>query len=262
MTQPRSSAVLSALALCALLAFAGFVALGIWQVERRAWKLDLIARIDQRVHAPAVAPPAADQWPKVNAADDAYRRVRATGTFLHDRETLVQATTELGGGYWVLTPLRIADGSILLVNRGFVPPEARDRSTRGAADGEDESTVTGLLRMTEPGGSFLRHNDPAADRWYSRDVQAIAAARGLRGVAPYFVDAEAAAPVRSSAGAANAPRTWPVGGLTVISFPNNHLVYAFTWFALALMVAAAAWYVGRDERRVRGARIGEDAGHD
>lgn len=261
MTQPRSSAVLSALALCALLAFAGFVALGIWQVERRAWKLDLIARIDQRVHAPAVAPPAGDQWPKVNATDDAYRRVRATGTFLHDRETLVQATTELGGGYWVLTPLRMADGSLLLINRGFVPPEARDRAARGAVDAEGESTVTGLLRITEPGGSFLQRNDPAADRWYSRDVQAIAAARGLNSVAPYFVDAEAAA-VLAGAATANVPRTWPAGGLTVISFPNNHLVYAFTWFALALMVAAAAWYVGRDERRVRQGRMHEDTGHD
>ncbi|MDM0104483.1 SURF1 family protein [Variovorax sp. J22R24] len=261
MTQPRSSAFLTALALCALLAFAGFVALGFWQVERRAWKLDLIARIDERVHAPAVAPPAADQWAKVNAADDAYRRVRAAGTFLHDLETLVQATTELGGGYWVLTPLRMADGSTLLVNRGFVPPEARDRAARRAMDAEGESSVTGLLRITEPGGSFLRRNDPAADRWYSRDVQAIATARGLSRVAPYFVDAEAA-PSHAGASAANAPRTWPVGGLTVIRFPNNHLAYAFTWFALALMVAAAAWYVGRDERRVRQMRMGEDTGHD
>jgi surfeit locus 1 family protein len=187
--------------------------------------------------------------------------VRATGTFLHDRETLVQATTELGGGYWVLTPLRMADGSLLLINRGFVPPEARDRAARGAVDAEGESTVTGLLRITEPGGSFLQRNDPAADRWYSRDVQAIAAARGLNSVAPYFVDAEAAA-VLAGAATANVPRTWPAGGLTVISFPNNHLVYAFTWFALALMVAAAAWYVGRDERRVRQGRMHEDTGHD
>jgi surfeit locus 1 family protein len=260
LSQPRSSAVLVALALCALLAFAGFVALGTWQVERRAWKLDLVARVDQRVHASPVPPPAADQWPKVNAADDAYRRVRTTGIFLHDRETLVQATTELGAGYWVLTPLRTTDGSVLLVNRGFVPPEARERAARHDTETEGESTVTGLLRITEPGGSFLRHNDPAADRWYSRDVQAIATARGLDGVAPYFVDAEAQ-PQRADAAKPDAPRAWPVGGLTVISFPNNHLVYAFTWFALALMVVAAAGYVARDERRQRQGRIDEDDAH-
>ena len=44
--------------------------------------------------------------------------------------------------------------------------------------------------MTEPGGGFLRRNDPAAGRWHSRDVRAIAAARGLDEVAPYFIDAE------------------------------------------------------------------------
>jgi len=254
LTQPRSSAFLVALALCAFGAFAGFMALGIWQMERRVWKLDLIARVERRVHAAPVAPPTADQWPTVNAADDAYRRVRASGTFLHDRETLVQATTELGAGYWVLTPLRISNGSIVLVNRGFAPPEARDRAARRGSESEGETVVTGLLRISEPGGSFLRHNDPVADRWYSRDVQAIATARGLTGVAPYFVDAEGTSN-RPQAPNPDVKHSWPVGGLTVISFPNNHLVYAFTWFTLALMVAAAAGYVARDERRQRQARI-------
>ena len=100
-----------ALALCALAAFAGFFALGTWQLERRAWKLDLIERVDQRVHAPAGDAPGPGQWPRVNRADDEYRHVRASGRFLHDRETLVQATTELGSGYWVLTPLRMATRS-------------------------------------------------------------------------------------------------------------------------------------------------------
>lgn len=259
---PRSAPVLVALALCAALMFAGFVALGVWQLERRAWKLDLIERVDQRVHAPAVIAPSPDEWPQVNVAADEYRRVTATGTFLHDRETLVQATTALGGGYWVLTPLRAADGSVLLVNRGFVPPESRDRATRSANEPTGETTVVGLLRMSEPGGSFMRKNDPAANRWYSRDVQAIATARGLTLVAPYFVDAEPA----QRAGAASAGNgNQPVGGLTVIEFPNSHLTYAVTWFALALMIACAAWYVGRDELRLRRnpmARTNEDAIHD
>lgn len=230
------------------LAFAGFVALGTWQVQRRTWKLDLIARVEQRVHAPAVAAPGPAEWPRVNAANDEYRRVRASGVFLDDRETLVQAVTELGGGFWVLTPLRMADGTVVLVNRGFITPERRDRAARGG--GQDGSaatiTVTGLLRMTEPGGGFLQHNDPANNRWFSRDVQAIAAARGLSDTAPYFIDADAAAP--ASGGSV---RTWPVGGLTTITFPNNHLVYALTWYGLALMMAGAAWYVVRSERRLR-----------
>lgn len=240
----RSTTARVALAVCAVLAFAGFVALGTWQVERRAWKLDLIARVDQRVHAPAATAPGRTEWPTVNAANDEYRHVRLAGTFLHDKETLVQASTRLGAGFWVLTPLRnSADGTVVLVNRGFVPPEAQKREARAAAEPQGETTVAGLLRLTEPKGGFLRKNDPAGDRWFSRDVQAIAAARDLADVAPYFVDAEAAP---ASANANDTP-SWPAGGLTVISFPNSHLVYALTWYGLALMVLIAAWFVRRSE---------------
>lgn len=241
----RSTAARVIFMVCAALAFAGFVVLGNWQVERRAWKLDLIARVEQRVHAPATEAPGRDRWPQINAAADEYRHLRVTGTFLHDRETLVQASTRLGAGFWVLTPLQAADGTTVLVNRGFVPPEARERSSRTATEPKGETAVTGLLRITEPKGGFLRKNDPTTDRWFSRDVQAIAAARGLGNAAPYFVDAEA---TPSAPGAAPA---WPAGGLTVIAFPNSHLVYAITWYGLALMVAGATWFVWRDDRRRR-----------
>ena len=237
-----------AIALAGALLFSLFVALGTWQVERRGWKLALIDRVEQRVHAPATDAPEPDRWPRVNAADDEYRHVRLAGTFLHERETLVQASTVLGAGHWVLTPLQTAQGSVVLVNRGFVPPERRDRAARAGNAPAGEVEITGLLRMTEPGGGFLRRNDPAADRWFSRDVQAIAAARGLAEVAPFFIDEDAPAP--QSMNAAAEPR-WPAAGLTVIAFHNNHLVYALTWYALALMVAGAAWLVVRTERRQR-----------
>lgn len=245
---PRSAAALAALAFLALVVFSGFVALGTWQVERRAWKLDLIERVAQRIHAAPVDAPAQAAWPQVDASRDEYRRVRLTGTFLHDRETLVQASTAIGTGFWVLTPLRVADGSLVMVNRGFVPPEQRDPASRGGVP-ISTVTVTGFLRMSERDGFFPRRNDPAADRWFSRELPAIAAARGLGAVAPYFVDADA-----------GPPGAWPVGGLTVIAFPNSHFVYAVTWYGLALMVALAAGYVARDERRLRCRHIG-DNGH-
>jgi surfeit locus 1 family protein len=241
---PRTRLRLVVLALFATLAFAAFAALGTWQLVRLQWKLALIDRVTQRVHAPPVPAPAAPQWPQVSAETDEYRHVRVSGMFLYDRTARVQASTVLGSGYWLLTPLRGEDGSIVLVNRGFVPA---DSSPKAGAARPDEATagqvssVTGLLRMSEPGGGFLRKNDPAADRWYSRDVQAIAQARGLSHVAPYFVDADRAdtpaAPGR------------PVGGLTVVAFHNNHLIYALTWYALALMVAGAAFWMVREEKR-------------
>jgi surfeit locus 1 family protein len=245
---PRSAAALAALAFLAFAVFCGFVALGTWQVERRAWKLDLIERVDARAHAAPVDAPSPAAWPQVDAARDEYRRVRLSGTFLHDRETLVMASTVVGTGFWVLTPLRAADGSLVMINRGFVPPEQRDPASRGGVP-TGPVTVTGFLRMSERNGFFPRRNDPAANRWFSRELPAIAAARGLGTVAPYFVDADA-----------GPPGTWPVGGLTVIAFPNSHFVYAVTWYGLALMVALAAGYVARDERRLRRRHIG-DNGH-
>lgn len=241
--RPLSPAWLAILGIFAAAAIAGLVALGNWQIERRAWKLGLIAQVAERIHAPPVAAPAPADWPALSKATGEYRRIRASGTFLDDKQTLVQAVTELGGGYWVVTPLRMADGSTVLVNRGFVAEPFRGLV---APAGGATSEVVGLLRMSEPGTGFLRHNDAAHDQWFSRDVPAIAARRRLDHVAPYFIDAEAVPP---PAGAD--PKAWPVGGLTVTVFVNNHLGYALTWYGLAIMVAAAAAYVGREEYRKR-----------
>lgn len=238
---PRSLSSLAVISLVALLGIAGLMWLGIWQIERRAWKLDLISRVESRVHATPIAAPGPADWPSINANDDEYRRVTVSGHFLHDRETLVMAVTDDGSGYWVLTPLKTATGFEVLVNRGFVPTDKRERETRAAGEVDGNVTVTGLLRMTEPKGAFLRANDISADRWYSRDVDAIAIKRGLDNYAPYFIDADATPN----------PGGYPVGGLTVIQFPNNHLVYALTWFALALMLAGAFVRFLREEMRLR-----------
>nr|GAJ32344.1 SURF1-like protein [Bradyrhizobium sp. DOA9] len=215
------------LTVLSLVAFAVLIALGVWQIERRAWKLALIDRVEQRVHAPAQPIPPPTSWPAVSAASDEYRHVSLSGRFLHDSETLVQAVTEEGPGYWVLTPLQRDDGTLVLINRGFVPSERRDASTRRNGNPQRRVEITGLLRITEPRGGFLRTNVPQHNRWYSRDVAAIAAARGLGEVAPFFVDADAGSQIAGG----------PIGGLTVIRFPNNHLIYALTWFALAFMLA-------------------------
>jgi len=220
-----------------------FSALGIWQIERRTEKLALIDAVEHRLRAPPVAAPGPADWPGIARAD-AYRAVRARGTFLHDRETLAQAVSGRGPGYWVLTPLRTEQGWILLVNRGFVPPEARDRAARRAGEPLGPVTVTGLLRVTEPGGAFLRSNDPARDLWYSRDVAAIGRARGLAPLAPYFIDA----------GPGPVDGRQPVGGLTIVSFPNNHLQYALTWFALAALALAGAVRIARGEGAARWSR--------
>ncbi len=230
MTRARRAAFAAA----ALIAALGLAALGVWQIERRAGKHELVAAVDARIHAAPVPAPGPARWDAVNARDDAYQRVAATGTFRHDRETLVQAVTDRGPGFWVLTPLE-TPGFTLLVNRGFVPNDRRDAATRAAGNVAGPVTVTGLLRVTEPGGAFLRSNDPAGGRWFSRDVTAIARARGLRNAAPYFVDADASPN----------PGGYPLGGLTVVRFRDHHMVYALTWFALSALSLFFAWRLWR-----------------
>lgn len=212
-----------------LLVIAGLIALGVWQVQRLGWKRALIAQVEHRLAAPPVPAPGPDRWSHIGRGD-AYTRIAVHGIFRNDAETFVQAATELGGGYWVLTPLDTDRGFTVLVNRGFVPADGRNDHDRPAGP----VTVSGLLRVTEPGGGFLRSNDPAGNRWYSRDVAAIAAARAVARAAPYFVDADAV------------PGTaWPRGGMTVVRFPNNHLQYALTWFAMAGLLAYATWRLAR-----------------
>ncbi|HEX7817458.1 SURF1 family protein [Dyella sp.] len=244
--EPRAPRGLFSLALWVIfgtIIFAGFVALGTWQVHRRAWKLDLLERIDTRIHAPVIAAPASSQWPHVTAAGDEYRHVSASGSYLYDKQVLVWTSSDLGSGYWVMTPLRADDGSIIMVNRGFVLADSCKEAASCAPGATGSVTVTGLLRMPELKG-FLRHNDLVADRWYTRDVAAMASARKLPPVAPYFIDADAPAGPQPD-------HSWPRAGLTVVSFPNNHLQYAITWYVLALLTVVGVSYVVRDGLRSR-----------
>jgi surfeit locus 1 family protein len=225
--------VRSILVAVSLLACAGFVALGNWQIERRAWKLELIETTQARLAQPPTPLPPAAQWPTFDAARESYRRVRFTGRWLIDRDTYVQATTVHGPGFWLLRPLALVDETVVIVNRGFVRSRQTMADEPTAGGGDEPVTVEGLLRPSEPGGGFPRRNVPAEDRWFSRDIPAIVRARGLDSarVAPYFVDAGADP---------EAPLREPIGGLTIVTFRNHHLSYALTWYGLALLAALAA----------------------
>lgn len=257
---PRSAFARRVLGVVALLLVALFLGLGTWQVVRLQWKLDLVNRVESRVHAAPVALPPAARWAQVSRESDEYRRVRLAGHYLYEFTAPVQAVSELGAGFWLLTPLCTEQGHIVFINRGFIPAASNKPGTYAArraaanpcANGGEKVEVTGLLRISEPGGGFLRENDPANNRWFSRDVQALAAARGLPKLAPN--GAPVVAPFFVDAGKGQDPPGAPeraVGGLTVISFVNNHLVYALTWYALALMVGVAWWWISRHGATMR-----------
>lgn len=236
---PRSSTARWLAAACAAVLCLGFIALGTWQLYRLQWKLALIERVDARVHAPAIAAPLGVA---VSKEADEYRHVFVEGHYLAGADALVQATTIHGSGFWLLTPFCTNSGAIVMINRGFVPPshpKPAPGATARCTPGASVDKVAGLLRLPEVGGGYLRDNDPVTDRWFSRDVAAIAASRKLGAVAPWFLDREA------DANASPDATGEPIGGLTVIKFTNSHLVYALTWYALALGAAAGGWLLLR-----------------
>jgi surfeit locus 1 family protein len=220
--------------------FAGFVWLGIWQVQRYHLKLGISHALQTRVHAAPVAAPGPAEWPHANQLQ--YLHVSLHGHYLPDAQTLVRGSSRDGYGLWVMMPFATARGFIVLVNRGYIPDSLPKQPAFASIQPPSGTvTITGLLRASEPGGGFLRRNQPQQHLWYSRDVAAIAATQHLPAgkVAPYFVDADAAADAKG----------WPVAGLTKVSVYNHSLGYAITWFLLALGTLLCAGIVIRHERR-------------
>lgn len=213
------------------IALAVLLGLGMWQVGRLAWKNDLLATIQSRVGAAPVdlsAVLASGQ----SIADREYTPVRVAGEFVHAGERHFLATWQGEAGFFVYTPLRLGDGAFLFVNRGFVPYDRKDAATRTEGQTSGRIELTGLLRsaLAEKPGSLVPDNEPGKNVFYWKDLHAMAASAGLPAnaeVLGFFVDAN------------DAPNKGglPVGGVTLIDLPNNHLQYAVTWFGLAAALA-------------------------
>jgi surfeit locus 1 family protein len=236
----------------AVLAFAILVALGTWQIQRKAWKEGLIAALTVRLAAPPVALPPPATWPGLDQTRDEYRRVTLSATFDNTKEALVYGAASSfrpdvsGPGYWVFTPARLADGSLLIVNRGFIPEAEQDPKSRPAGQIPGTIEIVGVMRWPDEPHWFTPNADPAHNLWFARDPQSIAAAKGLGAVAPFYVEQEAPAP----------PGGLPKPGRIVVKLPNNHLQYAVTWFGLAtvLVVVFAAWALSSRRRESPDAR--------
>lgn len=212
--------------LLAALAFAVLVGLGTWQVKRLEWKDDVIATIEaRRLSAPKPLAEVERQFAETGDVD--YMPVALNGRFRHESEQHFFATWKGDTGYYVYTPLEMADGRTVLVNRGFVPFELKDAGKRAAGQVPGEVSVTGLARnpLHEKPSMMVPDNEPAKNIYYWKDMAAMAGRAGLDTgkLVPFFVDADAAPN----------PGGLPVGGVTLIDLPNSHLQYALTWYGLA-----------------------------
>ncbi|MBI1329603.1 MAG: SURF1 family protein [Alphaproteobacteria bacterium] len=207
-----------------LFAFAAMMALGTWQIERLHWKEGLIAQAGTNMKA---APIGLAEAERLGLHEAQYRHVVLRGRFDHAHEAFVFTTGEGGKPvYHVITPFLLVGGGVLMVDRGMVPLTLKDPAARAAGQVEGEQNIVGVWRVPDPPGMFT----PAPDRpnrvWYDRDVEGMARAAGINLTAPVIIEADAAAN----------PGGWPRGGQTVVTFRNDHLQYAITWYALGVVL--------------------------
>jgi surfeit locus 1 family protein len=231
----------------AVVGIAILAGLGIWQLDRKAWKENLIAAMTERLaHAPADLP-ARDRWAHLLAEREEFARVGFPAEFLPGQEALVYSAGSAlrpdvqGPGYFVFAPARLAGGSLVIVDRGFVPLDRKDAPSR--ADGAPHGSVdiVGIVRWPETRGLFTPADDVAGNVWYLRDIAAIATAKKWPAAAPFYIDQESPVP----------PGGLPLPGKLQVNLPDNHLQYAITWFGLALALAGVylVWVI-RQLRRV------------
>jgi surfeit locus 1 family protein len=224
-------------ALILLVALGILLALGTWQVQRLHWKEGLLADIAER-QAAAPLPLSAIEAMAASGGDIEYRVATATGHYLNNKERHFFATLDGDPGFHVYTPLQLADGRYLFVNRGFVPYDAKEPEMRMQGQLTGEQTVSGLARAKLAGQpSGIPDNDLAKNIFYWKDLDAMADSDGLPKdkVLPFFVDADKTPN----------PEGLPIGGVTIVDLPNDHLQYALTWYGLAaalVAIVAVSWW--------------------
>ena len=213
----------TAMALPALVVLLG---LGTWQLQRLAWKTDLIAYREAQLAAPPITLPTdlGDAGETLAALD--HRRVMVTGAFLHDREIYLAASRRGRVGFAIITPLRRTGGATVLVNRGWVPATAREAALRPEGQVAGEVTVEGIVRPAARQNWLTPDNDTAKNYWFWLDVPAMAQFAGVE-----------APPLVVEAGPAPIPGGLPIGKQARVDLPNDHLGYALTWYALAAALA-------------------------
>ncbi len=226
-----------------VIGIAFLVGLGIWQLDRKTWKENLIATVTARINAAPKDLPARANWPRLVQDNAEYTHVVFPAEFLEGQEALVYTAGSpfrpdvSGAGYWVFAPAQLAGGSIVIVNRGFVPLDRKEPATRADGNVRGIVDIVGVVRWPETRGLFTPADDPKTNVWYLRDPQAMAAEKKWATTAPFYIDQEGPVP----------PGGLPKPGKLSIELPDNHLQYAITWFGLALGLAGVyvVWLAGR-----------------
>ena len=217
--------------------------LGVWQLNRKVWKVNLIAAMNARLDAPPQPLPPPSAWNKLTQSADEFRPVRFSAEFIPGQEALVYTPGSplrpdvKGPGYWVFAPARLPGGGTVIVDRGFVPLDRKDVGTREAAVPKGTVDVVGVLRWPEERNAFTPREEANGNVWFAREIAPMSTRGHWDAAAPFYVDQEAPVP----------PGGWPKPGKLQVRLRDDHLQYALTWFGLAagLIGVYGWWLLGR-----------------
>lgn len=235
-----------------LLLIAAFVALGVWQLQRRTAKHELIAALTERLAAAPDALPPPAQWAALTPARDEFRRVSFTATYAAAPDAMVYSAGSAvrkdasGPGTWAFLPARLPSGETIVIDAGFVENTMQERGVEDRAVKKLVTgapvTLTGYLRFPEAPGWLTPAENRDKRLWFVRDHLAIANALGWGTVAPFYIDLEQPVPENGI------PRPGPLD----VHLKDDHLQYAVTWFALAgaVLIAFCVWVRGRRQSAV------------
>lgn len=218
--------------------------LGVWQLQRGAAKQALADAMRQRAEAPALA-----ELPAAGAADTSglwYRRVMVKGRWLDEHTVYLDnrqiiENKQARVGFDVITPLQLADGTAVIVQRGWLPRDFSDRlrivpvpTPAGIVH------VRGRYAPPPPRLHEFRQDEAVVSRVRQNlDVAAYAAQTGLvlRPGSIVALDDESGVAPSPIAGGLRPRWTLPDSGVA------RHHGYAFQWFGLSALVAGLyVWF--------------------
>jgi surfeit locus 1 family protein len=201
------------------------ISLGIWQLERRAWKLALLGQIDTAEHHPAIPMPAAPL---------PFQKVRLEGRLRTDLQASYGFDVRDGRpGTQLIVPMERDGQPTVLVDLGFLPDAAPHPFPM------EPQAVEGFIRPAEHAGMFSGTDSPAQRRFYTLDPAVIGASLGETNVAPYTLIV--LGPVLAG--------QMPEPSHAMPRPPNDHLNYAFTWFGFAVTLSVIFFLYARKSRR-------------
>jgi surfeit locus 1 family protein len=184
--------------------------LGTWQVQRLAWKEGVLAEISAEITAAPVP------LPLMISTDMKYLPVTASGTIGQEELHVLVSRLQIGAGYRIIVPFELDDGRRVLLDRGFITPDAKNNFRAAHA-----ATVIGNLHWPDDMNSSTPNPDLSENIWFGRDIAAMATVLDTSEVL-----------IVARADTGDGIEAMPVG---IEGIKNDHLGYAITWFSLALV---------------------------